>query len=176
MKLTTNLATRCYVNLKQLNSALWAGFLVLGGLALLLASLVGQGRGEIVRVRTLEQGLTPKSAGPQLSEAQLGAQAKHVQFANQVVDRKTVNWLHLLDSLEEVVPNGVALNHIAPSLERALSIGGSARNFAALRTLLENMERSKNFSDVYLMSQAEQKAGLTQEGISFTITCRIPLK
>jgi type IV pilus assembly protein PilN len=176
MKLTINLATRRYVNLKQLNSALMAGFLVLGGLALFLASLLGQGRAEIGRVRTLEQGLTPKSAGPQVSEAQLSAQAKHVQFANQVIDRKTVNWLRLLDSLEEVVPNGVALNLIAPGAERAVSIGGSARNFTALRTLLENMERSKNFSEVYLISQAQQKAGLTQEGISFTVTCRIPLK
>jgi len=176
MKLTTNLATRRYINLKQLNSTLLAGFLVLGGLALFLATLVGQGSAEIGRIRTLEQGLTPKSAGPQVSEAQLSAQAKRVQFANQVIDRKTMNWLHLLDSLEEVVPNGVTLNSIAPSVERAASIGGSARNFAALRTLLENMERSKNFSEVYLTSQSEQKAGLTQEGISFTITCRIPLK
>jgi type IV pilus assembly protein PilN len=176
MKLTTNLATRRYVNLKQLNTTLLTGFLVLGALALFLAVQVGQGSAEIRRIRAQEQGLTPKSAGPQISEAQLSAQSKHVQFANQVIDRKTVNWLHLLDSLEEVVPTGVALNQIAPSAERGVSIAGSARNFAALRTLLENMERSKNFSEVYLMSQAQQKAGLTQEGISFTITCRIPLK
>ena len=39
--------------------------------------------------------------------------------------------------------------------------------------MLENMEGSKNFSEVYLLSQSDTKVGLTQKGITFNISCKV---
>jgi type IV pilus assembly protein PilN len=171
MKLTTNLATRRYVNLRQLDILLLLAFVLILGLAAFQVIAVAQNAAEMNRVKGLARGGVP--AGPQVSAAQLQAQAKQVAFANDLIDRKTVDWLTLLDRLEEVVPSGVSLNEIQPDRNRVLKIGGMVRQFDSLRVLMENMERSRYFTDVYLVSQAQAKVGLTQEGINFQISCRI---
>ena len=154
MRLTINLATRRYLNLRRLNA-----WLIVGGL-IALALLVFEVRecaytqGDLQRIRA--------------------AQAARFAFANALIRRKTVNWLRLLDCLEEVVPNGVALSQIEPDQrDQLLKVSGVARGFDNLRALLENMEQSRNFSEVYLLSQSETKVGLTQKGITFAVTCKV---
>ena len=112
----------------------------------------------------------------QISDKQLKAQESRIRFANAAIERKSVNWLSLLDRLEEVVPTGVALTQIEPDRLQGLKISGAAHSFANLRALLENMERSKNFSEVYLLSQSDAKVGLTQVGIQFSISCKVALQ
>jgi len=176
MKLTTNLATRRYVNLRQLDTVLALVFAGLISLALYQVAQLSRNAAEISRLTSLTKGIGVTSAGPQVSDAQLKAQAKKIQFANALIDQKSMKWLTLLDRLEEVVPPGVTFTAIEPDLKKSVKLNGSVRNFASLRMLLENMERSKNFSEVYLLSQSEAKVGLTQEGMAFQITCRIDLK
>jgi type IV pilus assembly protein PilN len=176
MKLTINLATRRYVNLRQLNVMLALGFTLLGGLAIFKVAEIARNASELARVRGLSQGIATRSGGTQVSEAQLKALEPRIQFANATIEKKSVNWLSLLDHLEEVVPAGVALSEIQPDHDQLLKIGGAARNFASLRALMENMERSKNFSEVYLLRQADTKVGLTQEGILFNISCKVALQ
>jgi len=173
MKLTINLATRRYVNLRQLNGVLLAGFVLFGALALYNAVEVGRNQAEISRVRGLIQGAGARDGGVRIPEAQLKAQAARIQFANRAIEKKSVNWLSLLDRFEEVVPTGVALTRIAPDAKQVVKIGGVARSFANVRALLENMEHSRNLSDVYLLSQGELKVGTTQEGITFEISCKV---
>jgi len=175
MKLTINLATRRYVNLRQLNAGLLLGFLLLGGLAVYKVRELADNQAELARLRHLS-GTSSGRGGSQVSEAQLKALKSQIQLANAAIDKKSLNWLGLLDRLEEVVPNGVTLTQIEPGLGNGLvQLSGAARAFGNLRTLLENMEHSPHFSEVYLLSQSETKVGQTQQGLLFSVSCKVAL-
>ncbi|HBG08060.1 MAG: fimbrial protein [Geobacteraceae bacterium GWC2_58_44] len=174
MKFTTNLATRRYINMRRLNAGLVACFVLLGALLLFKVREVAYNHAELGRIRSLTAAAGNRPGAAKVSEAQLNALAGKIAFANTLIDKKSVNWLSLLDRLEEVVPNGVALTQIEPNQrEQQLKINGVARSFANLRTFLENMEQSKNFSEVYLLGQSETKVGSTQQGLSFAVTCKV---
>ena len=173
MRLSTNLATRRYVNQRRLNALLAAFFLLSGGLLLFQVREAAYNQAELSRIRSLAASAGGRP-GEVVSEAQLHALAQKISFANAVIEKKSANWLNLLDRLEEVVPAGVALTQIEPDQkERLVKINGAARSFANLRTLMENMEQSKNFSDVFLLGQTEAKVGTTQQGLLFAISCKV---
>jgi type IV pilus assembly protein PilN len=175
MRLTINLATRRYLNLSRLNAWLVACGLLLGVLFLFELREVAYDQGELGRVRAASAAIGSRpAAGPTVSPAQLKTQEAKIRFANQLIEKKSENWLKLLDFLEEVVPEGVALSQIEPDKhEQLLKVSGVARNFDNVRELLENMEQSKNFSEVYLLSQNDAKVGLTQRGIVFAVSCKV---
>lgn len=175
MKLTLNLATRRYLNMRLLNASLLGAFLLLGGLLLFNVRQVAYNQAELGRLKNLvATGGSSRPGQPTVTPEQMKALEAKIGSANAVIARKSVNWLSLLDRLEEVVPDGVALTQLEPSQrEQLLKVNGVARTFSNLRALLENMERSKNFSEVYLLAQSETKVGLTQKGISFSITCKV---
>ena len=174
MQLTINLATRRYLNMRLLNAGLVAGMALLGLLPVLKLREIADNQAELARIRGLSAATGGHAAGAAVSEAQMQALAGKIRFANALIEKKTFNWLRILDFLEEVVPSGVALTTIEPDQHKQLlHIGGAARSFADLRAFLENMEQSKNFAEVYLMSQSEAKVGLTQHGIVFAVTCKV---
>jgi type IV pilus assembly protein PilN len=174
MKLTINLATRRYLNLRQLNAFLVAGLLLLSVLAVLKVREVAYNQAELGRVGKLLAAPEAKPGSPAVTQAQLQALKGEILFANGLIQRKSVDWLQLLDHLEEVVPDGVALTEIAPpGRDQLFKISGVTRSFGSLRRLLENLEQSKNFSEVYLLSQSEAKIGQTQEGITFAVVCKV---
>jgi type IV pilus assembly protein PilN len=41
---------------------------------------------------------------------------------------------------------------------------------------MESLEGSKDFTEVFLVSQAEVKGGETQRGTGFTITCKANIR
>jgi type IV pilus assembly protein PilN len=174
MKLTINLATRRYVNLRRLNAWLFGCMLLLGGLLLFQVREAAYNQAELSRIKEQSAASAKRSTAAPVSQAQLKALSTKIRFANGLIEKKSVNWLKMLDYLEEVVPSGVALSQIEPNQrEQLLKLAGVARTFADLRTLVENMEQSKNFSDVYLLSQSEAKVGLTQQGLQFTVSCKV---
>ncbi|GFO59472.1 fimbrial protein [Geomonas silvestris] len=172
MKLTTNLATRRYINQRQLDGALIAALVLMLVLAGYQVAGLAQNQAELGRLSAPSL-KTGGPSSPKLSEAQLKAQARQVEFANQLIEMKTVDWLALLNRLEEVVPAGVSLTEIAPERNRALRIGGVVKSFAALRSFMENLERSRGFTEVFLLNQHDAKVGLTQEAITFEISCKV---
>lgn len=173
MKLTINLATRRYINMRLLNAVLATGFLLMGLLLIFQVREAANNQAELGHIKNLSAASATRP-GATVSEAQLKALAGRIAFANTLIDKKALNWLSLLDRLEEVVPSGVSLTQIEPDLRnQQLKISGAARSFANLRSLLENMEQSKNFSEVYLLAQTETKVGLTQRGINFSVTCKV---
>jgi type IV pilus assembly protein PilN len=175
MKFTINLSTRRYLNLRLLDYSLAAGFVLLALLLIFKVREVALNQAELSRTRNLIAASGAGTGGPVVSEAQLKALAPKIRFANSLIQRKSADWLGLLDHLEEVVPNGVAMTSIEPPLRDSwLKLSGSALTFANLRALLENMEQSRYFSEVYLMSQADATVGQTQHGITFAITCKVP--
>ncbi|QXE91117.1 PilN domain-containing protein [Geomonas subterranea] len=176
MKLTINLATRRYVNLRQLNAVLAASFIVVALLLVYLVRVVANNQVEINKIKGQSAAASrgPAGAAPVPAE-QMKALEWNIAFANTLIDRKSTNWLALLDKLELVVPPGVALTQVEPSLEdpQALKLGGVALTFENLRSLVENMEQSPNFSEVYLLGQSEHKVGKTQRGYGFTLSCKV---
>ena len=175
MRLTINLATRRYLNLRLLNAWLIAGLLLLSAPLLFEVRELAHNQAEMARVRGMSAATGSRAqGGPAVSEAQWRTLSARIGFANGLIAKKTVNWLQLLDYLEQVVPDGVALTQIQPDQrEHLLHLSGAARSFAELRALLENMEQSKNFSEVYLLNQSEAKVGLTQHGIVFAVSCKV---
>lgn len=173
MKLTINLATRRYINMRLLNAFLAGSFLLLGVLLVLRVREIAYNQAELGTVRELSAAAGNRPGAPKVSEAQLKALQAKIAFANAIIEKKSVNWLALLDHLEEVVPPGVALTQIVPGRDQGFTITGVAGTFAGVRALIENMERSKNFSDVFLTNQNETKVGTTQHGITFSLTCKV---
>ncbi|MBJ6800674.1 PilN domain-containing protein [Geomonas propionica] len=176
MKLTINLATRRYVNLPQLNAVLAASFVVLALLLVYLVREVANNQVEINKIKNESAAASRGPAGaPPVPAEQMKALEAKIAFANTIIDQKSINWLGLLDKLELVVPAGVALTTVVPSAQdpQSLALSGMALSFGKLRTLLETMEQSPNFSDVYLLSQTDRKVGNDQKGFAFTISCKV---
>ncbi|WP_224981448.1 PilN domain-containing protein [Geomonas agri] len=176
MKLTINLATRRYVNLPQLNAILTVSFVILVLLLVYLVREVANNQVEINKIKSQSAAASrgPAGAAPIPAEQMTALEAK-IAFANTLIDHKSVNWLAMLDKLELVVPAGVALTQVEPDPKdpQVLKLSGAALNFGNLRTLLENMEQSPNFSDVYLLSQNERKVGKDQQGFGFSLSCKV---
>ncbi|GFO65177.1 PilN domain-containing protein [Geomonas paludis] len=176
MKLTINLATRRYVNLPQLNAILTASFVILALLLVYLVREVANNQVEINKIKSESAAASRGPAGaPPVPAEQMKALETRIAFANTLIDQKSVNWLGLLDKLELVVPAGVAFTQVEPSAldPQSLKLAGVALSFAGLRTLLENMEQSPNFSEVFLLSQTDVKVGKDQKGFGFSISCKV---
>lgn len=175
MKLTINLATRRYLNLPRLNAALIGTGVVLAALLVYQVREIANNQVEFNKIKRESAAANSGHPGAApVSPEQLKSLESGVAFANELIDKKTLNWLALLDKLEGVVPAGVALTQVEPPLkDQALKLTGVAYSFSNLRTLLENMEQSPNFSEVYLLAQNEVKVGKSQQGIGFSITCKV---
>jgi len=178
MQINVNLATRYYFDNRKLNIA----FAVAGAmLLLLLVVFIGvavANLGEIRRLKTEQAKLDARHGRlvGAVSEKDYQAVVARIGTANAIIEKKAVNWLQLLNRLEEVVPDGIAVTLIEPDLKtQELKIGGAAKNFAAIRLLLENLERSPHFPDVLLLSHKELKVTEKQLGFSFDISTRLVL-
>lgn len=179
MRFDINLATRTYVNQKRLNIAIVLAIALLCAILLLNIKTIASNAGESARLEkeigALEGKFKANSGG--VSEKDYQGLLTRIKFANGVIDRKTLNWPALLDRLERVIPDGVAVSSIEPDMKGGgLKLAGDALRFNNLRKLLENLEDSKFFTDIYLTAQGDKKVGETQKGIAFTITCAVDYK
>lgn len=185
MKLTINLATRRYVNLRQLNAVLAVCFVVILLLLVYLVREVATNQAEINRIKGQMTAANRGPAGaPPIPAAQMNELDAKIAFANTLIERKTTNWVELLDKLEQVVPAGVMITQVDPASQpgegekekkggQGIKVSGVALSFANLRTLLETMERTPGFSDVLLLNQGDVKEGTTQRGYSFSVSCKV---
>ncbi len=175
MRFTLNLATRTYINSRQVN-------LQLGGVGIVLLALLVWNTSVVLsnsaRQKELESDLAVvearvKASAKGVSDKEYQALLGRIKGVNGIIQRKSFNWLGFLTWLEAVVPDGVMVTSLEPSLkEGKLTINGVARNFQLMRKLLENLEDSKFFTDIYLLSQTEVKVDETQKGISFSVSCK----
>lgn len=175
MRLQINLATRRYVNTRGVKGVAVALCLLIGGALVYQVQDAAYRQGEIKRLKEVTAATAAKSGrGPQVSEPQYRELMVKIRSANEMLAQKSLDWVALLDQLEAVVPDGMALNSIEPSREgNEVKLTGVTRNFSAVRKLLENLEQSSYFSEVYLLSQQQAKVGLTQRGVTFSVTCKV---
>ncbi len=178
MQFTINLATKSYINQKQLT---WG--VVLGSIVLLFFFFVNIkifvfNAGEIDRLTKLEAASAARlgATGRAVTEEEYARLLLSIKQANGIIERKAFNWLALLDRLESVVPEGVSLSTVEPGVnDKTLKLSGTALRFNNLRQFMEQLETSMVFPDVFLLDQGETKTSENQKGTTFNITCRYTL-
>jgi type IV pilus assembly protein PilN len=180
MRLTINLATRIYINKRRLNFFIVAAFALLVLLLLVNVGNIATDFGDIQRLNDgidILEGKTKKATGATVPDKEYQALLARIKFANGLIEQKTFNWLMLLDKLEGVVPDGIAVASIESSpKDEGLKLDGMAKNFGALRKFMENLEESKYFTDIYLVGQSDTQVSPSQKGIAFHITCKAKYK
>jgi type IV pilus assembly protein PilN len=180
MRLTTNLATRIYIDKRRVNVFIFAAFALLVLLLLVNVRDIATEFGDIQRLNhgiAILEGKTKKATSDAVPDKEYQVLLARIKFANGLIEQKTFNWLMLLDKLESVVPDGIAIASIEPSpKDEGLKLAGVAKNFGSLKKFMENLEESKYFTDIYLVSQADMQVSPDQKGLGFNITCKAKYK
>jgi type IV pilus assembly protein PilN len=176
MQLNLNLATRSYVNTRQLHMAiavtsvlllLWLAFNIKA-----IAFNVGESKRLQYQITALEKKMKRDSKG--VPPKEYDELLKKIHFVNSIIDKKKLNWLYFLEQLEAVVPEKVALNAVDPDVQKqSLKLTGTARDFTDLRRFFEALSSSTYFKNVFLENQSPIKVGQNQKGVTFTITCTV---
>jgi type IV pilus assembly protein PilN len=95
------------------------------------------------------------------------------QFINELIERKSLSWTHVLEDLEQVMPPRVHVVSIAPELDEdtnqltlKLVVGGDSRE--RVIELAQRMEQSGHFNQTYITTETAQGAG-TGDRVQFDI-------
>ncbi|MBN1141086.1 MAG: PilN domain-containing protein [Deltaproteobacteria bacterium] len=162
MKLHLNLATRTYVNRRQLNLFYFA---VIGFLVVMLL-LYGIGLVRFFRhSRELEDSLARLPAvkaesAPVDPGRSAETIARQVRFANNILKQRRFHWSAFLDRMEAVVPAGVKLRSLQPDFRAGtVKLEGVARGVPDLRNFLERLTADPALADYFLLNQAVAKEG-----------------
>lgn len=186
MRFTINLATRTYLDHRLVNRCIVAFILVLTALSVWKVMSFSWNLGELERlhssIASLEKRLSGRQAG--VSEKEYNRQVATIRFFNGIIERKSHNWLTLLDQLENATPEGIALASLAPDTKTGtIKIEARTRNFDHVRAYLERLEDSKAFSEILLLSHRDiavgdkdiTAGGRKIRGVEFSISLR-PVK
>jgi len=179
MRFKINIATRTHIDRRMVNRA---GYAVLTLLSVILAWNVSHTFGSLGELRRLqsenrsyERQLNSRPSG--VSEKQYTSLLADITYFNEVIERKSFDWLGLLGTLEGGVPDGIALSSMAPDRKTGeLKIEGFARNFAGVRSFVEKLEDSKAYASVLLLSHTNILVGEKEKGVRFTISCKAALR
>jgi type IV pilus assembly protein PilN len=116
-------------------------------------------------------------AGSVVSEADYTIFLAKVKNVNNILYKRSYDWLSLLDNMEQLVPAGVSLKSLEPlDKGESLRLAGSANDFSSVRRFVENLESSKTFTDIYLTDQASAKIDNQRKVINFTVTCKASIR
>lgn len=168
MQFTINLATKTYINQKKLTYALSAGIIFLLFCLIINISIFAFNAAEITRLSKLQSASEAKrrTSGRTITQKEYEQLLASIKLANGLIEKKAFNWIGFLDGLESIVPEGVTLTTVEPGVkEKTLKLSGAVTNFKNLRHFMENLEESKNFSEVFLLDQKEFKAAENQRNV-----------
>ncbi len=165
MRFTINLATRTYINHRLVNRIFTITSVILVLVLVWSARGIFTGLGEINRLKAdiskYESQLSARPDG--VSEQDYARMQDNIRFYNNIINRKTSDWIGLLDQLEKATPDGIALTSFVPDPKsREIKIEGEARTFAKVRSYIEKLEESKAFRNIQL--QSHQEAAATDKG------------
>ncbi len=179
MRFTINLTTRMHLDPKLVNRA---GYLILAILCAALAWNVSRAAwsyGEVRRlggdIASYESKLNSRPSG--VSEQGFNQLQTDIKYFNEIIGRKAYNWLSLLEQVETVTPDGIALTILTPDRTKGtITIEGHAKSFANVRSYVERLEDSKTFTSVLLLSHGNVTVGDKGKGVHFTISCKAALQ
>ena len=176
MRFTINLATRTYFDNRQLGRLAFCAIVLLLAILGWSVSRVASNMGEQSRLNAeiaiIQDRLGTKSGA--FSEAELSRQKTRIRFYNEIIDRKSLNWLSLLEKFEDVAPEGISLSSLLQGKNKGeWTLDGRSRSFKTVRQFFEKLQASKNFTDVLLLSHKSMNAGENVSGVEFTISCKV---
>jgi type IV pilus assembly protein PilN len=175
MYFSINLATRTYLDRRVVNRVGAALFILLLLLLAWNVYRIAWNSGELRRLRadivSYETKLNSRPSG--VSETEYTQMLESIKFYNEIIDRKTYNWMGLLEQLENATPDGIALSHVTPDRKSGdIKIEGRAKNFAHLKSYLDKLEDSKFFTSILLLSHTNIELGERTKGLQFSISCK----
>lgn len=176
MRFTINLATRTSLDHRLLNRLAYCSIAVLLLIAVWNVSRVSSNIGEQSRLSAeiiaIQSRLGAKPSG--ISEADFSRQKARIRFYNEIIERKSTNWLNLLELFENATPEGISLSSLSQDKKlEEWKLEGRARSFKSVQQYLEKLESSKNFSNVMLLSHQNIAAGEKARGVQFMISCKV---
>lgn len=179
MRFTINIATRTYLDYRRVNRYCVAGIVILLALLAWNINRMSCNFGELRSLKAesaiLEGRLGSRSAG--VSEKEYTRMQASIRFYNGVIERKSYAWLGLLEMLENITPEGIALISLATDKKSGdLRIDGRAKSFATVQTYVEKLEDSKTVTDTMLLSHNVVAAGSNAKGVLFKISCRAVMR
>jgi type IV pilus assembly protein PilN len=169
MRLTLNLSSRTYLNRRKL----YLAYAVLGAvLVLILAAQLNywfQVRNQrkllLGRLAELEVslGISTEEA---ISNDDFKQLMEKISYSNSLISRANYRWTGLLGQLEKVIPAEVRITQIRPDFQKGtLALSGQAKSVKDLRNLLDGFFQSPDFSDAYLLRQAEVDSRIGTPGM-----------
>lgn len=176
MRFSINLATRTYFDNRQF------GRFAFCAVALLLAILgwsvtrAASNMGELSRLNAGIEAIQARLGTKPMtvSKAELERQRTRIRFYNEIIDRKNLNWLTLLEKFEDVAPDGISLSSLSQGKNKGeWKLDGRSRSFKTVQQLFEKLETSKSFTNVLLLSHKNITVGENLRGVEFTITCKV---
>lgn len=178
MQFTINLVSKTYLDSRIVNR--WCALIIV----LLLIALswnvyrtawsAGEHRRLLTDISVLEGKFSQKAGD--VSEKDFKQMTTTISYYNALIRKKSINWVGLLDQLEQVTPEGIALSVVQPDAkDKVLRIEGRAKNFKLVQSYLEKLEDSKYFTAVALLSHADIKSGERSNGVQFSISCKAGL-
>lgn len=176
MRFTINLATRIYLDHRVLNRLAYCAIAVLLAVAgwniIRLSSYIGERSRLNAEITAIQNRLGAKPSG--IAEADFARQKARIRYYNEIIERKSMNWLNVLESFENATPEGISLSLLSPDKKLdEWKLTGRARSFKMVPQYLEKLDASKNFSNVLLLSHQNIAAGEKARGVEFTISCKV---
>ena len=172
MRLDINLASQPYEDARQFwlrwGTALTAAVVLT--LVLLTITITGwfNARRDHAKIAEFQAQIAQRDRKREEAEAFLNrpenrATRDQSQFLNQLIERKSLSWTHVLEDLEKVMPARVHLISIHPELDEdnqltlKMQVAGDSRERAI--ELARRMEDSGHFSQTYIESEAPAAGG-----------------
>lgn len=158
-----NLATRSYVNRKGLYAVYVLLALVLLGILAFNTTTLLKSRAQeaLLRERLAQLHGSSGVTGRQDADPQTVQRLnKRVEFANHLLEGDHYRWTQLFDQLEGLAIDGIGIATLVPDYRgKTLKLTGRARNVQVLRTFLDRLATSRDFSKVYLLQQGAVAEG-----------------
>jgi Tfp pilus assembly protein PilN len=166
MRLDINLATQPYEDARQFWLRWGTGMAAAAILTLALAAITITGwftarrdHAQIAELRAqiAQRDHTRQQAEEFLNRPENRATRDQSQFINELIERKSLSWTHVLEDLEKVMPPRVHLVSIRPEfnddnqLTLKMVIGGDSRDRAL--DLVRRMEESRRFTQTYVETE-----------------------
>jgi len=116
-----------------------------------------------LRAQIAQRDLKREEAEAFLNRPENRATRDQSQFLNQLIERKSLSWTHVLEDLEKVMPARVHLISIHPELDEdnqlklKMAVGGDSRDRAL--DLVRRMEESGHFTQTYIETESTAALG-----------------
>jgi type IV pilus assembly protein PilN len=125
----------------------------------------------VLRTQIAQRDRTRQQAENFLSQPSNRTTRDQSQFLNELIERKSLSWTHVLEDLEKVMPSRVHLVSIHPELDAdnqlTLKMVVAGDRVRALE-LAHRMEDSRHFAQTYVEAEAPATSG-SGDSVQFAI-------